>query len=403
MPLAKSFAGGLSSGLDKAVPLMLQKMKLDVAENQFGTKMKLERDKLLQDADQARDKIAADNLTNKIETLTEVYQKGLEMGDTNLTESSAASLREMGMPIPETSGQPQFEDPYVGPLGNLLQKSRTGEVEKIAGDPNKTGTLSPVGKLVQERDALASDDPKRAFYDAAIQKAVTTKGMKLTVGPDGEVSFQTGVGSDEGLSKKVRGNVEGKLVGALEGLARIGNIVKSFKPEYQEIPTRLGVAWTSLKEKFGVNVPKEDRAFLEEFSTYKQDALENINLYIKEITGAQMSEKEANRLRKAQPDPGEGLFDGDSPSVFKAKLVNQYKKLKLSTVRYSFYLKQGVDENTLGGMVKNGSVISLEQMEKVLKQKEEEYMGEIVVRDPLIDTQSLMDQVTQRMKDEFGL
>ena len=400
MPLAKSFAGGLSSGLDKAVPLMMEKMRMDATQSRFDVSMKVKRDKLVQDAQEASDKIAADNLTNKIETLTEVYQKGLEMGDTNLTESSAASLREMGMPIPETSVQPQFEDPYVGPLGNLLQKSRTGEVEKIAG--GKTGTLSPVGKLVQERDALPADDPKRAFYDAAIQKAVTTKGMKLTVGPDGEVSFQTGVGT-EGLSKKVRGDVQVKMVGALEGLARIGNIVKSFKPEYQEIPTRLGVAWTSLKEKFGVNVPKEDRAFLEEFSAYKQDALENINLYIKEITGAQMSEKEANRLRKAQPDPGEGLFDGDSPSAFKSKLINQYKKLKLSTVRYSFYLKQGVDENTLGGMVKTGAVISLEKMEKILKQKEEEYIGEIVVQDPLIDTQSLMDQVTKRMKDEFGL
>ncbi len=400
MPLDKSFAGGLSSGLDKAVPLMMEKMRMDATQSRFDVQMKFNRDKLVQDAQEASDKIAADNLTNKIETLTEVYQKGLEMGDTNLTESSAASLREMGMPIPETTPGPEFEEPYIGPLGNLLQKGRTGEVEKVTGPPR--GTVSSVGKLIQERDALAADDPKRAFYDAAIQKAVTTKGMKLTIGPDGEVSFQTGVGT-EGLSKKVRGDVQVKMVGALEGLARIGNIVKSFKPEYQEIPTRLGVAWTSLKEKFGVNVPKEDRAFLEEFSTYKQDALENINLYIKEITGAQMSAKEADRLRKAQPDPGEGLFDGDSPSAFKSKLVNQYKKLTLSTVRYSFYLKQGVDENTLGEMVKNGSVISLEQMEKVLKQKEEEYIGEIVVQDPLIDTQSLMDQVTKRMKEEFGL
>ena len=38
--------------------------------------------------------------------------------------------------------------------------------------------------------------------------------------------------------------------------------------------------------------------------TFEQDVNSNVNLYIKEITGAQMSEAEASRLTKGRRKPG---------------------------------------------------------------------------------------------------
>ena len=219
---------------------------------------------------------------------------------------------------------------------------------------------------------------------------------------DREGNLLVDMGGSGDIQKKTIGDLEKKVINTNEGLVRISNIVKSFKPEYQEIPTRLGVAWTDIKEKMGVDISGEDQQRLEEFSVYKQDSLENINLYIKEITGVQMSEKEAKRLKKAQPNPGEGIFDGDSPSEFKAKLVNQYKKLRAVSARYNYYLTTGIDEATLNKMVSNGAVVSLDKMNELINQRGKELEEEVKTQNPGMDTQSIMEQIKSRLAEEFG-
>ena len=236
--------------------------------------------------------------------------------------------------------------------------------------------------------------------EGAIGKIKPTSGMEITTS-DG-TTIRTGVrGTPGGLQKPTAAKIEEKQIAANEGLARISNIVKSFKPEFQEIPTKLGVAWSSLKSKLGANLPPEDKARLEEFGVYKQNSLENINLYIKEITGAQMSEKEANRLRKAMPDPGDGIFGGDDPVTFKAKLINTYKKLRMTQIRTNYYLSTGIGEDTLKKLVVSGNVISYEQMEKMLDERGEEHAARLKKQNPNIGASDLFGQVRALLAQEF--
>ncbi len=170
-------------------------------------------------------------------------------------------------------------------------------------------------------------------------------GMEITT-PEG-LTIRTGVrtGSTGGMEKRTRGDIEKKLVGAREGLARLRSIAAKYRPEFQEIPTRLGVAWTGLKARFGKGgVSSEDRQALTEFADYRRDAISNINLYIKDITGAQMSATETDRLRLATPDPGEGIFGGDDPITFEAKLGSAIRDIEKATVRYEHYLSQGITD-----------------------------------------------------------
>ena len=226
-------------------------------------------------------------------------------------------------------------------------------------------------------------------------------GMEITT-PEG-TTVRTGVNTNKPIAKATEGTVEKKLIAVNEGLARIGSIGKSWKPEFNEIPTRLGVAWSSIKSKMGVNIPPEEKVRLEEFSAYKQDAIENINLYIKEITGAQMSNAEAGRLRKAQPDPGDGIFGGDDPVTFRSKLVNQNKKLHMIGARYSYYLSKGVSENALKDLINNGHIETIEEFEKRVDDKGSEYETELKKEFPGMDTQSLSDQVKAKLRKEFNV
>ena len=166
-------------------------------------------------------------------------------------------------------------------------------------------------------------------------------GMEITT-PEG-LTVRTGVRT--GMQKKTTGDIEKKLVGAREGLARLRGIAAKYRPEFQEIPTRLGVAWTGLKSRFGKGrVDSQDRRLLTEFADYRRDAISNINLYIKDITGAQMSATETDRLRLATPDPGEGIFGGDDPITFESKLRSAIQDIEKAAVRYEYYLDKGITD-----------------------------------------------------------
>ena len=69
-----------------------------------------------------------------------------------------------------------------------------------------------------------------------------------------------------------------------------------------------------------------------------------VNQYIKDITGAQMSEFEAKRLRKAIPDPGDTLLGGDDPIAYQAKMASALNEFAKAKARYEFYLQKGLSE-----------------------------------------------------------
>jgi hypothetical protein len=78
----------------------------------------------------------------------------------------------------------------------------------------------------------------------------------------------------------------------------------------------------------------------------KRRAYENLNLYIQEITGAQMSQEEAKRLRRVMPDPGDGIFDGDSPVQFEANLNDAMSRVRASLNRYKDLRERGLLPNS---------------------------------------------------------
>ena len=108
---------------------------------------------------------------------------------------------------------------------------------------------------------------------------------------------------------------------------------------------------------------------LTEFKGFQRKAIENINLYIKEITGAQMSEKEATRLRLSQPDPGEQWYQGDDPITFKAKMDDVIKFAGASVARYDKYRSEGLSDTDIKQLAKDDM---LEPLENFMQPQESE-------------------------------
>jgi len=227
--------------------------------------------------------------------------------------------------------------------GGVGQRSSTSG--KISGyQAPKLPTTKKVWDAAQEKMRFATE---AQIAQAGGTLTPVPSGMKIESDGKGGFTLVTGDMAVGGASmtKPTRTDIEKKLIAANEGLVRLQGIRARFKPEYQEIPTRFGVAWTGLKARFGNrDVPQNERKLLTDFSAYKRDAIANINLYIKEITGAQMSEAEADRLRLAVPDPGEGIFGGDDPISFKSNMDSLFRDLEKSQARFRYYLENGITD-----------------------------------------------------------
>ena len=268
-------------------------------------------------------------------------------GGVGLLESERKGL--LGEAYPEAYGRAQMAQAFPKPQARKTATDVAGYRRYLdTGDRAFPGAEKPA--VPQYGGAPQFDAQVGKFYQVnpKTKKREYTSpqtGMEITT-PEG-LTIRTGVrtGGAGGMQKKTRGDIEKKLVGAREGLTRLRGIAAKFKPEFQEIPTRLGVAWTGLKARFGKGgVSSEDRQALTEFADYRRDAISNINLYIKDITGAQMSATETDRLRLATPDPGEGIFGGDDPITFEAKLGSAIQDIEKATVRYEHYLSQGITD-----------------------------------------------------------
>ena len=151
--------------------------------------------------------------------------------------------------------------------------------------------------------------------------------------------------------KKTAGDLQATLLNAGDRRMRYNQIDATFDSKFLTVPYRTEQAWTSLKEKF-VELPQEQKDELKRFSSWKQNSVNNLNLTIKELTGAAMGVEEAKRIIAGLPNPGTGLTDGDSPTEFKAKLDQTMQQMKLVEARATYLLKNGLtlDKVTLDSM-----------------------------------------------------
>ena len=218
------------------------------------------------------------------------------------------------------------------------------------------------------------------------------QGMEIESTPDGGFTFRQGSGVGGGMQRSTKTALEKKIIGADDQLAVLDKMINDFDSEYLKKPKRLEMAYNNLAEAWDFkSLSPEQKQELADYSDYGRNAIEAINMYIKEITGAQMSEKEANRLRLAMPDFGENWFKGDGPTKFEAKLKGAHEKIKMARARYSYSLKKGLEYDD----------ISLDRMPAIIN-KFANSQGELLEKRG-IPEQEIRAHISQAIMDEFGV
>ncbi|KKM27737.1 hypothetical protein LCGC14_1571720 [marine sediment metagenome] len=256
---------------------------------------------------------------------------------------------------------------------------------------------------------VTPEEAKRIQADITAGRTARRGAGITTTLPDGTV-IQIGgpVTKAPGFGVAATNVVQKDLLAATQGLQRLTQIENSIDDKFLTIPGKFKAATLNLKDKLGnflglKTLTQDEQAFLSDFSTFAQDSIENINLYIKEITGAQMSEKEANRLRKAVADIGDGLFAGDGPIKFRSKLTNQLRKFRLSVARLNWINTQGIRSNFGPRMQGVENRLPLQRMPAIMAKRESEIMTRFKKELPGRNQQEYDQLALSRLSEEFGL
>lgn len=286
---------------------------------------------------------------------------------------------------PRSGGPSGGQAPMLQPQSNTAQPGMSGVILANESDPQSPPMAQPSEPMVstpfgdfsrQDAEALAYGlmaDPKTAQVGRALFDQISKE-------------------NPDGWQKPATNAIEERMLTSGEAGARLSSIRQRFKPEFLNIEKRAGFAWNALAEKISEKaITPEQKAELVEYSAFRSDAIDNLNQYIKEITGAAMTIPEAQRIMQAVPNAGQTWYDGDSPSQFKGKLDATMQRLLMVQARATFAKKTG----------RPWSQIPLEQMNGIIQQKTDELQG--MFQQQGLKGNELRNAVKQGLKQEFGI
>ena len=181
--------------------------------------------------------------------------------------------------------------------------------------------------------AYRQNDPR---LDAALQQGGTP--FKTSVEGSAEDVFSP-------TTKTAADELQQTLLNTNENLARIENAADMFDPDYLTYLSKIEQIVLKTAEKAGVDVGEEGREKITKVSKFMRNSIENLNLYIKEITGRTdvRSQRQTGYVRQYRT-----LKMIARPS-FKAKMDDAIAQLKKKQARHAYALENGINPESLFG------------------------------------------------------
>lgn len=321
---------------------------------------------------------------------------------------SGAAFGEVGTPAQEARLDLQSIAPALmaTPQGRKTLSELVATQKAMAGDTFNLAEGAQLGRfnpITGKTEILATGAPKREPTPADIQKYNFAKSQGYTGSlMDFEIALKkAGAGTTQNIvypagaltpDKGTAKDLQTALLESGSRLSMYNQIESQFKPEYLQPKFKAGQTWSAIKEKSGANLAPADKQQLAEFSQFKQNTLNNLSQTIKALTGASMGVQEAARIEAGLPSAGQGIFDGDSPTEFQAKLNNTMRELRLVEARNTYMLRKGLSFKD----------IPLDNVPKLINDRAAELAKQYQV-DLKKATPTQMNAIKRQLSVEFGI
>lgn len=382
-----------------------QNKQFDEGVRQFGVQNALARDRFgLEQAQAGRQDqlfpLQMDQMQAQIEATrragaTEAQMTPLRIqqlrAQTELTQAQAAQARqkdELNSSIARMIGgameqQPQQPTPPPSPI--RPQSFEGGDDPMLI--PTQAGGAPP--PQAQAPPSTVNTPLGPMTVDRARQM-----GFALGMAGKGDAGkMLTEAAEKEALGKEATNTNDKNQVAAVNAIARLEGIDRAFDPKFLEIPKRINLAVAAGLDKLG-KLPPDQKADLEKFSRFRRRAVDNAALTVKDLSGVAVSEAEFARIMTTLPNAGTGVFDGDGPTQFQAKLKDTMVAQKMAVARMNFMRLQGFK----GKPWESG--VEIDDMRGIVDRRGAQIEQELQGRVP---PDRIGTVVRQRLKQEFGI
>lgn len=294
--------------------------------------------------------------------------------------------------IRQTQPQGQQAPPPQSPI-------RPQSMDGAEPDPNMI--LAQTGGQQQPAPQQAAPDMVNTPMGQMPYQDAQRRAFALGLAGRGEAGKMLMDSAQQGrLGTEARNQNDKDQMAAIEAVARLDGITKSFDPRHLEIPARIEHQFRSLQNKAGGLLGKptpEQQQELMKFAQFKQQSVKNAALYVKYLSGVAVSEAEFARIMQTLPNAGTGMFDGDSAPEFVAKLQQAVKDSKAAIARANYLRTKGF----AGKPWEAG--VGLDDMPALIDQRGQIIEQSLRQQNPNADPRQIQERVRRQLKQEFGI
>lgn len=296
------------------------------------------------------------------------------------------------------SGPPAALSPSPSQPGpRLIPQSFDGGQQ---GDPNLINVQQPVPSQIQAQ----AQPPKmvQTPMGAMPEDKAKRLGFALALAGKGDAGKMMAESNPDAIGKEGGNLIDKNSIGQFDAIGRLESMASEYDPKLQTKQARLGQWFNQQLAGWGA-LPPQKQAELSQFVQQRAAAINNFNLRLKEASGTAVSAQEFERNQAELPNPGTGIangvFDGDDPVTYAAKMRKGISLLKMGMAR-NLYLK---NQGFRGSIDDAAKVIPVEQMPGVINKRGDELEQQLLQANPKADRTSLDRAVKDALKKEFGI
>jgi len=311
----------------------------------------------------------------------------------------ASNTQSVPGPVPAPSSTLAAPSPTLPRFAPTDLAARAPIASPVSSAGPQGGNLIFAGDTPAPAAKAAPAQP--VLIDTPLGKMTAAKakqlGLALALSGKGDAGKLLTDAANQGeLSKGATTQNDKEELAATGQLATLDAVKDAFDTKFLNIPNRFKFWSSALAEKFTTLSPK-DQADLAAYTQFRQATFHNVNRVLKDLSGTAVTENEMQRQLKDQPNAGNGIGDGDSPTEFATKLRGELAFAHSAIARARYLRAHGFTGKPWD------SGISIDDMPAIINQRAKEVEQQIKESNPNVDPMKLQGAVTRQIKQEFGI